>query len=52
MSESRHRIVQVICSDTGKSHDVWLEYKPLADEYKASCPCECGAAEYREWSEV
>lgn len=40
--------VQVVCSDTGKSHYIEAEYKPNAGEYRATCDCLCGAAEYRE----
>lgn len=39
--------VQVICNRTGESAYVEPDYKPDADEYRATC-CMCGAAEYRE----
>jgi hypothetical protein len=41
--------VQVICNRTGESNYQELNYKPDADELRATCPCgRCSAAEYRE----
>lgn len=40
--------IQVVCNDTGESSYVTAEFKPRAGEYRAVCPDDCGAAEYRE----
>lgn len=39
--------IQVVCAATGDSQYVRPRYLPMAREYRAGCPCGCGAAEYR-----